>query len=192
MEKNSTINFFRTACFSLAMICCLWQCTPHRPEGAAEALQPGDYLLKFYEGPYDEPGAPCGYLDRQGDTVIPAGKYHYCYTDTLRSFAVVLEAGGRCVAVDRSGKALYEVYWYDNGPDYLSDGLFRIKKAGKIGYADEAGTIAIPPRFECAGPFEDGKARVALECTIAAEGEHASQRSDDWFYIGKDGERIGE
>jgi hypothetical protein len=151
-----------------------------------------DYLLKIYEGPYDEVGAPSGYVDQRGDTVIPIGKYYYCYTDTFRNYAIVLRQEGGCMAIDRNGKELYEVYWYDNGPDYISDGLFRIKKNGKIGYADEEGAIVIRPQFECADPFEDGKARVTLDCELVAGGEHTIAKSDTWFYIDKTGDRVNE
>lgn len=150
------------------------------------------YLLKVCEGPQDEIGTPCGYADLNGNMIIPIGRYFHCYTDTLRNYAIVLKESGTCVAIDRGGRELYEVYWYDNGPDYLSEGLFRIKQNGKIGYADKSGTVVIPPQFECANPFEDGKARVALDCEQVASGEHTIAESDNWFYIDKMGQKIDE
>lgn len=148
------------------------------------------FLIKIHEGKEDEMEARSGYINAEGDTVISLGKYAYCFTDTFVNYAIVLQQDGRCVAIDRSEKELYEVYWYDNGPDYLSDGLFRIRKNGKIGYADEEGQIRIDPQFACAGPFENGRARVAYTCDIVPDGEHSSMESDQWFYIDRRGSKM--
>ena len=59
-------------------------------------------------------------------------------------------------AIDSNGNFLFEVFPYDNGPDYPSDGLIRILEKGQVGYANLAGEIVIDPRFECAYPFENG------------------------------------
>ncbi|MFC2087183.1 WG repeat-containing protein [Bacteroidota bacterium] len=150
------------------------------------------YLIKIIEGEYDEPGVKCGYMNLKGDTIIPLGKYLYCYTDTLKNFAVVLDHDYRCLAIDRKGKELYEVYWYDNGPDYVSDGLFRIVKNGKIGYANEHGNIVIKPVFECANPFEHGIARVTYKCERTVEGEHVRMKSTGWFYINTNGQKVSD
>ena len=59
----------------------------------------------------------------------------------------------------------HKVFRFDNGPDYTSDGLFRILVENKIGYADSAtGKIVINPQFECAWPFEHGVAKVSVDC----------------------------
>lgn len=55
-------------------------------------------------------------------------------------------------------------YLYDNGPDYLSEGLMRIQdSSGKIGYADEKGEIVISPQFAFGYPFKNGHAKVTLQ-----------------------------
>ena len=46
-------------------------------------------------------------------------------------------ANGKWVIMDSKKKVLYEIFPYDNGPDYPSEGLFRIVQNGKIGYAHE-------------------------------------------------------
>ncbi|MBL7793317.1 MAG: WG repeat-containing protein [Saprospiraceae bacterium] len=145
------------------------------------------YLLKTEDGE-----GRCGYVDAAGKPVVPVGKYQFCFTDTLRHFAAVIKPEGGCVAIDKTGKELFEIYWYDNGPDYFSDGLFRIKKDGKIGYADEQGKIVIAPQFACAEPFENGRARVALNCTLVPDGEMSVMESSEWFYIDKSGKKINE
>ena len=85
---------------------------------------------------------------------------------------------------------IFDAYYYDNGPDYISDGLFRIKRNGKIGYANEKGEIVIDAVYACANPFENSKAKVALTCTQTKEGEYTRQDSDAWFYIDRKGNKI--
>jgi hypothetical protein len=89
-----------------------------------------------------------GYLDESGKIVIPLGKYADCYTDTFRNYAIVLDSAKGMVAIDRHERILNKVFIFDNGPDYASEGLFRITANGKIGYADLAtGKIIIRPQF---------------------------------------------
>lgn len=55
----------------------------------------------------------------------------------------------------------YAAFQYDNGDDYVSEGLYRIvDRKGRIGYADETGKTVIRPRFAFGYPFEGGKAKV--------------------------------
>jgi hypothetical protein len=132
-----------------------------------------------------------GYLTTTGETAIPLGKYEMCHTDTFRTHAIVLTKNDfKWVVIDREEKVLYEVFPFDNGPDYPSDGLFRIVKDGKIGYADAATfDIVIQPQFDCAFPFENGKAKVSNNCQTTTEGEYTSWISDDWQYVDKKGKR---
>ena len=148
----------------------------------AQAAQE-DYLLRINPKDTD----PSGYVNSAGDTMIPPGKYPVCFTDTFRNFAVVLDPETGFIAIDRAERILYEVFPYDNGPDYISDGLFRIVKDNKIGYADQDGRIIIPPKFDCAFPFENGIAKVSMHCTKVKEGEHISWKSAEWIYIDKAG-----
>jgi len=148
--------------------------------------QKDDYLLRF--GSDDKFGF--GYISIDGDTIIPAGTYAWCYTDTFRTFAIVAENSGQLVAIDRQQNQLYEVFNYDNGPDYASDGLFRIFKNGKIGYAALDGRIVIEPQFSCAFPFNDGRAKVAYFCRDTLIGEHRTWQSTEWFYIDLSGQPL--
>ena len=73
------------------------------------------------------------------------------------------------------GKELFEVYKIDNGPDYVSDGLFRIVgKNSKIGFADTCGVIVIPPVFSYATPFHNGEAKVSFGGKNEKQGEYQS------------------
>lgn len=143
------------------------------------------YLLKF------EVGDAVGYVNTKGDTVVPAGKYAFAFTDTIREFGMVInKEDGKIMGIDQRGTELYEVFKYDNGPDYSEDGIFRIIKDGKIGYANEAGTIIIEPSFKCAYPFEGDFAKVSDECETTKMREYVAWESDNWYQIDKTGKRV--
>jgi hypothetical protein len=132
-----------------------------------------------------------GYKNESGKIAVPMGKYKMCFTDTFRNYAIVLDTGKGFIAIDRQYRVLYNVFPFDNGPDYPADGFFRIKVAGKIGYAEIAtGRIVIKPQFACAWPFENGVAKVATKCQTQTDGEHSTWISDEWFYINKAGTRV--
>jgi hypothetical protein len=167
-------------------------CSGHRNQ--QNKINSSPKLIKFIKGDVDEPGVPCGYINEKGDTVIPIGKYLFCYTDTIETFGIVGQEGERfaLLGIDQNDSVLFEVYWFDNGPDYPRDGLFRIISNDKIGYADSLGQIVIQPQFKCANPFENGRARVALDCKVEVRDVdgHGEMVSDSWFYIDTNGNRI--
>ncbi|MBX2929627.1 MAG: hypothetical protein KF852_17475 [Saprospiraceae bacterium] len=95
---------------------------------------------------------------------------------------------GKWVIMDSQKTVLYGVFLYDNGPDYPAEGLIRVVKNGKIGYADaDTYAIVIEPQFDCAFPFENGQAKVSNECQTVKDGEHSVWESDAWQYIDKQG-----
>lgn len=86
-------------------------------------------------------------------------------------------------------------YLYDNGPDYLSEGLMRIQDSnGKIGYADEKGEVVIPPQFAFGHPFKNGQAKVTMhgheEVVAGSNREIHVWQSEQWFCINKTGRRV--
>ena len=88
---------------------------------------------------------------------------------------------------------MYEIYPFDNGPDNTSDGLFRILKNKKIGFADSTtGKIVIMPTFDCAWPFENGIAQVSTDCKSESDGEHSMWLSKKWYYIDKAGRKVAK
>lgn len=149
-----------------------------------------DQLIRICEDEFCELGTPSGYVNTRGDTIIQIGRFYYCYTDTITDYGIVLDKNGVCKAIDKSGNYLYDVKWYDNGPDYPSEGLFRIIIDGKTGYANGKGKIIIEPQFACTNPFKNGKAKVTYECDLVDDGEHKIMKSDSWFYIDKTGHKI--
>jgi hypothetical protein len=100
----------------------------------------------------------------------------------------LLEIDHKWVVVDEQKTVLYDVFPYDNGPDTPSDGLYRIVKDGKIGYADATtNAIVIAPQYDCAFPFENGKAKVSTNCQTTKDGDHSVWTSDAWQFIDKKG-----
>jgi hypothetical protein len=147
-----------------------------------------DYLLLFSDTTKNE----CGYKNQVGDTVIQLGKYNFCFTDTFRIYAIVADKNFGFVAIDRQQNVLYNIFPFDNGPDYASDGLFRIIKDNKIGYAnEETGKVVIKPQFDCAFPFENGVAKVGMNCTTYSDdAEHHIWTTDNWIYINAKGKKV--
>ena len=155
--------------------------------GQQNKNEKSDYLLMItdtIDGRY-------GYISQQGDTIIPLGKYDYCFTDTFRIYAIVHKTTGGFYAIDRKENTMYEVFKFDNGPDYVEEGLFRIIENGKIGYADAAtGKVVIKPQYECAFPFENGIAKVSVKCKQTPEGEFTKWESEKWSFINKKGKPV--
>jgi hypothetical protein len=103
-----------------------------------------------------------GYVDINNNIKIPYGKYKFCFTDTFRTYAVVLIPENGFVAIDRHEKKLFSVYPFDNGPDYEVEGTIRILDGRKVGIADTSGKIIIPPVYDFTFGFDHGLALVNL------------------------------
>lgn len=89
----------------------------------------------------------------------------------------------------------FKPFQYDNGDDYVSDGLYRIVDTdGLIGYATEYGDVAISPRFAFGFPFKNGRAKVTdsghLEEVEGSGGEYHYWASDNWYWIDKTGNKL--
>ena len=148
-------------------------------------------MVKFYEGRFDEIGVSSGYLNSKGDTIIPLGKYYYCYTDTIRDFGMVIEKGtGKILGIDQNATELFEIFKTDNGPDYVKNGLFRIIKNDRIGYANENGIVVIEPKYKCALSFILGKAKVSDSCKIVISSGQKFYVDAKWYYIDTKGNKI--
>jgi hypothetical protein len=132
-----------------------------------------------------------GYINSKRDTIIPLGKYQFSFTDTFKNLAFVEKKGQGIVAINRNEEVLFAPYIFDNGPDYVVEGYFRIIDKHKIGFADTNGVITIKPQFGCAFPFSNGIAKVSNDCrTLKSDPEHSLWESDHWFYIDKLGKRV--
>ncbi len=151
------------------------------------ANRESDYWFLYYDEEYDV----SGYLDTDKQIQIDFGEYTTCYTDTFKQYAIVLHHDYGFIGINRKQKILFRVYPFDNGPDYPQEGMFRIVEDGKIGYVRASdGKIVIAPKYACAYPFEDGKAKVTDECEVIKEGEHSVPQSDSWYYIDHRGKAV--
>ncbi len=109
-------------------------------------------------------------------------------TATTTPLTMEQASDGKWVILNGQKTVVYEVFMYDNGPDYASEGLIRVVKNGKIGYADaKTYAIVIEPQFDCAFPFENGKAKVSNQCRTVQEDEYSVWESDAWQYVDKQG-----
>lgn len=148
--------------------------------------------------PYLEVGVPVCYLNERGDTIVPYGKYRYCQTDTIKKIGFVYEnkpKDARIICINDAGKELFYVFKYDNGPDYIQEGLFRIMdEDGLVGFADSLGNVIIEPQFKFAYPFKGGKAKATLKgerkVVPGSDGEKHYWESETWFYIDKKNRRL--
>lgn len=130
------------------------------------------------------------FQDDSGNVVIENKEYLMSFTDTFYTMAIVLSEEEGFIGIDRNQKTLFNIFNYDNGPDYVSEGLFRIIEKGRIGYANLTGEIVINPEYSCAYPFENGKAKVSKNCNISKLDEHETWESEEWFFIDKDGRKV--
>jgi hypothetical protein len=132
----------------------------------------------------DDKTSMYAYFDEKGNKVL--GDYYAAYTDTITDYGIVADLSS--VLIDKSGKHIYDIFTIDNGPDYTSEGIYRIVKNGKIGYIDSISCkVLIEPKFDCAYPFKDGKAKVSVNCRKVYEGEHYTWESNGWYFIDKKG-----
>lgn len=127
------------------------------------------------------------YYNSHGNKVL--GDYFVAFTDTITDYGIVADPG--FVLIDKTGKHIYDIYPVDCGPDYTSEGIYRIVKNDKIGYVDSLSSkILIEPKFDCAYPFENGKAKVSYHCKKVygfPGDEHPKWESNEWFYVDKNG-----
>lgn len=146
-----------------------------------------------------ETGVPVCYLNEQGDTIIPYGKYKFCQINRIKNLVFTYEnkQDARIVCLNSQGKELFYVFQYDNEPDKLREGLFRITdQNGLIGFADSLGNVVIKPRFKFAFPFENGKTKVTFSGESKAITDSKDEKhywdSPEWYYIDTNGKILNE
>ena len=152
-------------------------------------------LIAYMSTEYPELGSSVCYLNEQGDTIVPFGKYHYGGSDTIRHIGFVMEPHKPgWTTINNKGEKLFYAFSFDNGPDYVEEGLFRIINDEMLmGFADTLGNVIIKPQFAFVCPFKDGKAEVTYtgeKKALDDYGEHWTWQSDDWFYIDKNRNKL--
>lgn len=153
-------------------------------------------IAQKYNGDFTSETKPDGTIDicLQGsnDSIIPNFKRDVFDAPILR-FTLADTIGLIPMSdYDERHSKRYPAFHFDNGDDYLVEGMYRIvDERGRIGYADENGNTVIAPRFKCAFPFENGKARVSDSGEKRRyDAEHWYWESDGWYYIDKTGRKI--
>ena len=155
-----------------------------------------ELLIAVTDEEYLQYGSNVAYINMKGDTVIPFGSFAYFGTDTLEYYANVLQhpddsTYGRWVGIDRYGNILFDLVSFDNGPDYFVEGLTRVLRNGKMGYANEKGEVVIPCQYAFAKWFENGVAEVTFEAREYYDlDEHLLVESDSWFRINQYGDSV--
>ncbi|QEK99258.1 WG repeat-containing protein [Olivibacter sp. LS-1] len=151
------------------------------------------------------PDSLLGVKDSQGNIIIPA--IHYFLPIAYDDFSlpiqdsIIMLVPKRShhlkdpkpygLAYDRNGKVLYAPYLFDNGPDYLEEGLSRYVENNKIGFVNRYGEKIIKAQWDWVSPFEYGIARACNGCTIDYSQDTEHPRLDmsnaSTFYIDKKG-----
>lgn len=116
-----------------------------------------DYWLSYTDTSSGE--SLSGYKKKDGTIAIPA-RYLWVDTDTFYHMAIVFDKGW--VGIDREGKVVLNPFIYDNGPDYVVEGLFRFEENGKMGFANRSGNKIIPARYSFITPFSGGLSEYTL------------------------------
>ncbi|MCK0527639.1 WG repeat-containing protein [Anaerobiospirillum sp. NML120449] len=97
------------------------------------------------------------------------------------------------VAAERRAQSV-SPFIFDNGPDYLSEGMYRVvDEHGRMGFANARHQVVIAPQFSFALPFEHGQAKVTLKGKARCDSvgcEHWYWDSDDWFCIDVRGSEV--
>jgi hypothetical protein len=126
-----------------------------------------------------------GYRDSTGKVVIPA-RFQIAGEFSRYGIASVADESGWQV-IDVKGRTVVRPFLVDNGPDDFSDGLARFQEGGLFGYFDERGQIVIPPRFEFAAAFSEGRAAFCSGCREIRDGEHRRHAGGKWGFIDRQG-----
>lgn len=195
-------------CFSrtlpvLLIMFCIMSCT-HKVEETSTGqtyfdIEISDDMPVLYavtDQEYLEYGSNVAYINSKSDTIIPFGKYAYFGTDSFQYYFNALEhpndsTYGKSVGVSHDQKLLFDLVMYDNGPEPFNEGLTRVLRDDKMGYANEKGQIVIPCIYDYAQWFHNGKAEVTFKATkYWDDHDHFIVESDEWIIIDKKGYEV--
>ncbi len=132
-----------------------------------------------------------GYKTPAGKTVL-AARYWMAGEFNAHGLAAVMEDSGPYF-IDQTGKHLFQMFLFDNGPDAFSEGLARFLEKGRMGFFNEKGEKVIPALFDFAWPFENGpytSACVGCRSVKETGGEHSQIKGGKWMVIDKKGNRV--
>lgn len=131
------------------------------------------------------------------DTIVVLSDNTPTYIQVGLDTAYMPLIGHEIIRLKHISETDYKPYQFDNGDDYVRCDRYRIvDNEGRIGYADQRGYIVIEPKYACALPFDNGKAKVAdsgiLKEVEDSNGEYHYWESDGWYYIDIYGDKLTE
>ncbi len=120
-----------------------------------------------------------------GDASLPSNTGDGSSTaESFNSAGVAFVAqGSEWHCIDKHRQQLATILTFDNGPDYVVEGLIRYKASGKVGFVDERCTVRITASWDFAFPFSNGRAVVCNGCQSQSDGEHSVLVGGKWGYI---------
>ncbi|MFL9485402.1 WG repeat-containing protein [Chitinophagaceae bacterium LWZ2-11] len=119
-----------------------------------------------------------GYKSRAGEIVIKA-QYGEGSGRLYKMALVRTVPDWKWLGIDKKGNIMLEAFIYDNGPDYVKEGLFRFVENDKMGFANLDGDKIIPANYSFVTPFESGIAKYTM-------GGHKERDGEHWFWTGGD------
>jgi len=123
---------------------------------------------------------------------IENGKIIVCDSTLLklpfnnRGLSTVLTKPYGWLFVKRDGSTIQTIT-IDNGPDILSEGLYRYIEDFKIGFINDSGKVMIKAAYSFAFPFNGDISIVCNECKKESDGEHSFMKGGSWGCIDKNG-----
>ena len=153
---------------------------------ACEQETKSDNLIRF-----ELKNGLIGFKKSNGEIVIPP-KYIFAYDFTNKGLASVIKEGGNWTRINKKGFVVEVPYVVDNAPDTYSEGLARFvsEDTHRVGFSDEKGNAIIPPKYDWASPFKNGKAIVCIECYPQIDIEYTQYLGGKWGAINRNGEVI--
>ena len=117
-------------------------------------------------------------------------KYEIIGTDTLFDIAFVT-LNYKWIAINKKDSLVLSPYIFDNGPDYVQEGLFRFVENNKIGFSNLKGQKIIPAQFDFASPFSGGLAAFSIGGKMEKwDEEHSTWNGGLWGFINKNGQVV--
>jgi hypothetical protein len=162
---------------------------PGKPASAPAAMGESPCVFDFERG--EVPG--CVRASAAGELFITPQYLSELSFDS-HGLAAVLSHEQEWMYVNRKGKVLITgVPTMDNWADAFHDGLVRVVRNKKYGYADRRGQVVIAPVYDGAMNFDKGRAAVCKGCErkCAEPGcEHHLFAGGEWVSINTKGDVV--
>jgi hypothetical protein len=128
----------------------------------------------------------CIYRDESGRIIVVKDHVRNLQFDK-EGLAVVRTEQDGWMYVNRKGEVVVsDVPTMDNWADDFSDGLVRVNRGAKWGFADKTGALVIPLIYDCAMGFTNGSAWVCEGCkyeNVSKDEIHQMCKGGKWKRI---------